>query len=173
LPGRLFIPTDSDVTTNSGTGSIVIGSTSGLSIGIDANEIMCRSSNAASTLYIQNEGGAVQMGAPLSVSSTITASSTIHANGGYLKSTLNGNTLQMGSANATWCHFSSGVKYHFNPDIWAVGGFHVTNAGGSDLGANHTQTECTVNNTNGKIGIYSSTNRGLYEYTDGKWIIYL
>ena len=101
------------------------------------------------------------------------ATGTIYANGGYLKSTLNSNTLTIGSANASWCHFSSGVKYHFNPDIWAVGGFHVTDTAGSDLGANYTQTECTVNNTNGKIGIYSSTNRGLYEYTDGKWIVYL
>jgi hypothetical protein len=64
--------------------------------------------------------------------------------GGTLKITANSNTVTIGSINSSWCHFSSGVKYHFNPDIWAVGGFHVTNTDGSDLGANYTSSECTV-----------------------------
>lgn len=54
---RLHVGSASDVSPNSGSGGLVIGSYTGGSIGIDDNEIMARSSNAVSTLYINSEGG--------------------------------------------------------------------------------------------------------------------
>ena len=78
VPGRLFVASNSDVGLNSGSGAIVIGSTSGTSIGIDDNEIMARSSNAASTLYINSEGGNVYIG-----SGGITSVGKITGSGGY------------------------------------------------------------------------------------------
>lgn len=44
------------------TGGLIIGTISGQNIGIDSNEIMARNSSGASTLYLNNEGGAVQIG---------------------------------------------------------------------------------------------------------------
>lgn len=39
--------------------------------------------------------------------------------------------------------------------------------------ATYSSDRCKVYAANGTIGIHSSTNRGLYEFTDSKWIIYL
>ena len=39
--------------------------------------------------------------------------------------------------------------------------------------AKFTTDRCTSYAANGTVGIHSSTNRGLYEFTDSKWIIYL
>lgn len=41
---------------------MIIGSTSGYNLAIDANEIMARNNGAASTLYINTEGGTVYFG---------------------------------------------------------------------------------------------------------------
>ena len=39
--------------------------------------------------------------------------------------------------------------------------------------ATYSSDRCKVYAANGTVGIHSSTNRGLYEFTDSKWIIYL
>ena len=67
----------------------------------------------------------------------------------------------------------SGTSAAYNLYVNGTGYFTGTTYYGNNANSYHSQTECTVTNTNGKIGIYSSTNRGLYEYTDGKWIVYL
>ena len=77
---------------------------------------------------------------------TMTASGTIHANGGYLKSTLNGNTVTIGSGNTSWCHFSNSANIpfyfdkavHVNGDVYyyntkvhmSSSGFHPPKNGG-------------------------------------------
>lgn len=50
-------------------------------------------------------------------SSTVTATGTIASTAGYLKSTLNGNTVQIGSQNSSWAHFQSSVPFYFNTRI--------------------------------------------------------
>ena len=57
-------------------------------------------------------------------SGAITASSTIHANGGYLESTLNGNTVKIGSQNASYCHIynSTDIPFIFNKSVLSISG---------------------------------------------------
>lgn len=59
--GNLHIVPDLDVGLNQ-SGSLVIGSKTGQNLAVDANEIMARNNSAASTLYLNNEGGLVQIG---------------------------------------------------------------------------------------------------------------
>lgn len=69
LKGQIILP-DIDVNT-SYTGSIIIGASNTENLGIDGNEIMARNNGKASTLYLNNEGGAVQLGAILRTNSNI------------------------------------------------------------------------------------------------------
>lgn len=59
----------------------------------------------------------------------ITSAGNIETSNGYLKSTLNGNTVTIGSQNATCCHFqnSANIPFHFNKAIHAQDGFTVYN----------------------------------------------
>lgn len=69
LKGQIILP-DIDVKT-SYTGSIIIGASNTDNLGIDGNEIMARNNGKASTLYLNNEGGVVQLGAILRTNSNI------------------------------------------------------------------------------------------------------
>lgn len=69
LKGQIILP-DIDVNT-SYTGSIIIGASNTENLGIDGNEIMARNNGKASTLYLNNEGGVVQLGAVLRTNSNI------------------------------------------------------------------------------------------------------
>lgn len=69
LKGQIILP-DIDVNT-SYTGSIIIGASNTENLGIDGNEIMARNNGKASTLYLNNEGGTVQLGAILRTNSNI------------------------------------------------------------------------------------------------------
>lgn len=63
-------------------------------------------------------------------SKIITSGGHIETSNGYLKSTANGNTVTIGSQNATWCHFqnSANIPFHFNKAIHAQDGFTVYGA---------------------------------------------
>lgn len=61
INGNLHIIPDTDVGLNA-AGSLVIGNKSGQNLGIDGNEIMARNNSKASTLYLNHEGGIVQVG---------------------------------------------------------------------------------------------------------------
>lgn len=52
----------SDVSTTVNTGYLVLGSTSGLQLGMDSNEIQARNGSSASILNIQNGGGDLDLG---------------------------------------------------------------------------------------------------------------
>ena len=121
MTGQLYINLDQDVGLNQ-AGSLVIGTKAGQNLGFDCNEIMARNNSAASTLYINNEGGAVQIGSGgLNVASTITATA------GLLKTTLNGNTVTIGSQNSGYCHIynSANIPFIFNR------GVHTTDIAGT------------------------------------------
>lgn len=74
-------------------------------------------------------------GIPASISGDMTGVGSLSASGdittsnGLFKSTKNGNTLTIGSQNATWCHFanSADVKFHFNKEVHSAGGFKIYN----------------------------------------------
>ena len=61
ITGQLYIALNQDVGLNQ-SGSLIIGSKTNENIGIDGNEIMARKNGAASTLYLNNEGGLIQIG---------------------------------------------------------------------------------------------------------------
>lgn len=61
INGNVHIIPDTDVGLN-GAGSLVIGNKAGQNLGIDGNEIMARNNSKASALYLNNEGGIVQVG---------------------------------------------------------------------------------------------------------------
>ena len=61
INGNLHIIPDTDVGLNA-AGSLVIGNKSAQNMGIDGNEIMARNNSKASILYLNNEGGTVQVG---------------------------------------------------------------------------------------------------------------
>ena len=61
INGNLHIIPDTDVGLDA-AGSLVIGNKSAQNIGIDGNEIMARDNSKTSTLYLNNEGGTVQVG---------------------------------------------------------------------------------------------------------------
>ena len=73
----------SDAAPGSG-GRLVIGGTGGNNIAIDDNEIMARSNGATATLFLNNDGGLVQIGSGgLSVSGAIQSTGNINS-GGHL-----------------------------------------------------------------------------------------
>ena len=61
----------------------------------------------------------------------ITAKGDITADGGYLYSTLNGNTVQIGSQNGSYAHFTNtkDIPFWFNKVIESDGGFTIYNTG--------------------------------------------
>ena len=61
----------------------------------------------------------------------ITAKGDITADGGYLYSTLNGNTVQIGSQNGSYAHFTNtkDIPFWFNKVIQSDGGFTIYNTG--------------------------------------------
>lgn len=61
INGNVHIISETNVDLN-GAGSLVIGNKSALNMGIDGNEIMARNNSKASTLYLNDEGGIVQVG---------------------------------------------------------------------------------------------------------------
>lgn len=61
INGNVHIIPDTDVGLDR-AGSLVIGNKSAQNMGIDGNEIMARNNSKASTLYLNNEGGIVQVG---------------------------------------------------------------------------------------------------------------
>lgn len=75
---------------------------------------MARNNGAASTLYLNHEGGNVHIG-----SGGLSSVGTVEATAGYLKSTLNGNTVQIGSVNSSYCHIynSASIPFMFNQSI--------------------------------------------------------
>ena len=123
MTGPLYINNTTDVGLNQ-NGPLIIGTKSGNNIAIDNDEIMARNNSAASPLYLNWEGGLVNVGA-----GGLTAKNNITANGGHLKSTLNNNTVTIGSQNTQWCHFtnSADVPFYFNKRIHAVSGFTIYN----------------------------------------------
>ena len=128
--GKLHITNNEDVGLNQ-NGAFVIGSKSGLNLAFDDNEFMARNNSAASTLYINSEGGLVYIGSGgLQVTGRIkvqkyidSADNTLelHNNAGYYLSLQNdGNLVWYNPAGTR--RWSSGtpsssqlVKYNITP----------------------------------------------------------
>lgn len=112
--GKTYINSTEDVDLNQ-DGALVIGSKTGENIGIDGNEIMARNNKAASILYLNNQGGLVQIGTGgLKVTSLI-------------RSTAYDNTVTIGSQDATGCHIynSQAIPFIFNRSVHSKSYFRI------------------------------------------------
>lgn len=71
--------------------------------------------------YLPLAGGTVT--GALTVNGLLKSGSHIESTNGYLKSTANGNTVQIGSANTSYCHISNSanIPFHFNKDVRVQG----------------------------------------------------
>ena len=105
-----------------------------------------------------------------------TANGTITANGGYLKSTLNSNTVQIGSQNASFCHISNSaaIPFWFNQDITMAQGKHIGQASSQYrpfqiyLGR-HTTADSRALNSGNPLIEFANASRDQYAqivYTD-------
>lgn len=75
--GVMYVNNTTDAAGNSDNGGLIVGNKTGENIAIDGNEIMARNNKAASTLYINNDGGLVSIGSGgLSTSGKIATTST-------------------------------------------------------------------------------------------------
>jgi hypothetical protein len=108
--------------------------------------------------------------------------------GGLLKITNNNNTTTIGSQNASFCHVynSASIPFIVNNSLLTTSGnlgnttyrwdniymkklIDVTySTGGTDLGMKISGKSYSV----GFIIGTANVNRGIYDYTNGKWIIY-
>jgi hypothetical protein len=77
----LWLTNTTDLSLSSINHALMIGPPSGLNLGMDNNEIMARSNGATSTLFLNNDGGLVQVGGGgLTTSGTLTAGAANTAN---------------------------------------------------------------------------------------------
>jgi len=76
---RVHVDEGADASPTSG-GYIVAGNIAGQNVAIDENEVMARNNGAASTLFLNNNGGVVYSGAPVGIG-TITPANLLHARG--------------------------------------------------------------------------------------------
>lgn len=84
VSGQLVLSSTTDISPTV-DGALVIGTATGEHITFDANEIMAKNANAVSTLYLNNDGGLVQVGSGgLSSSGNINSTKTITASGGFV-----------------------------------------------------------------------------------------
>lgn len=143
LKGQIILP-DIDVNT-SYTGSIIIGASNTENLGIDGNEIMARNNGKASTLYLNNEGGAVQLGAILRTNSNIA----------YIGSQSTRDMIKF--INNTNDPYGNGI---------AIGGGGLTIIGGGEacdvIAAHYNVTSETMH-------VGSDSSLYLYSNLDGGW----
>lgn len=170
INGNVHILPDTDVGLN-GAGSLVIGNKAGQNLGIDGNEIMARNNSKASTLYLNNEGGIVQVGQD-GITIQAKASSTNLESGGLRISSKNaGNSgnvaleLYRGN-NGSWQIANEGAVLYFRTN-W-VGEKKDT----------YAKNTLIINSTTGSASIpylaigqeERNTTYGLYVVSNQSWI---
>lgn len=170
INGNLHIIPDTDVGLDA-AGSLVIGNKSAQNMGIDGNEIMARNNSKASTLYLNNEGGIVQVGKN-GITIQAQASSTNLQSGGLRISSENagnhGNValeLYRGN-NGSWQIANEGAILYFRTN-W-VGGKKTT----------YAKNALIINDTTGAASLpylaigqeERNTTYGLYVVSSQSWI---
>lgn len=170
INGNVHIIPDTDVGLDA-AGSLVIGNKSAQNMGIDGNEIMVRNNSKASALYLNNEGGTVQVGKD-GITIQAKASSTSLQSGGLRISSENagssGNValeLYRGS-NGSWQIANEGAILYFRTN-W-VGEKKTT----------YAKNALIINNTTGAASLpylaigqeARNTTYGLYVVSSQSWI---
>lgn len=170
INGNVHIIPDTDVGLN-GAGSLVIGNKAGQNLGIDGNEVMARNNSKASALYLNNEGGIVQVGQD-GITIQAKASSTNLQSGGLRisseKAGNNGNValeLYRGN-NSSWQIANEGGILYFRTN-W-VGEKKTT----------YAKNTLIIDNTTGSASLpylaigqeERNTTYGLYVVSSQSWI---
>lgn len=170
INGNVHIIPDTDVGLNA-AGSLVIGNKSGPNLGIDCNEVMARNNSKASVLYLNNEGGVVQVGQD-GITIQAKASSTNLQSGGLRISSENagssGNValeLYRGN-NGSWQIANEGAILYFRTN-W-VGEKKTTYAKNALI---IDKTTCSASIPYLAIGQEErNTTYGLYVVSSQSWI---
>lgn len=170
INGNVHILPDTDVGLN-GAGSLVIGNKAGQNLGIDGNEIMARNNSKASALYLNNEGGIVQVGQD-GITIQAKASSTNLQSGGLRISSENaGNSgnvaleLYRGN-NGSWQIANEGAILYFRTN-WV-----------GDRKTTYAKNTLIIDNTSGAASLpylaigqeERNTTYGLYVVSSQSWI---
>lgn len=170
INGNVHILPDTDVSLDA-AGSLVIGNKSAQNMGLDGNEIMARNNSKTSTLYLNNEGGIVQVGKD-GITIQAQASSTNLQSGGLRISSENaGNSgnvaleLYRGN-NGSWQIANEGAILYFRTN-W-VGNRKTT----------YAKNALIIDNTTGSASIpylaigqeERNTTYGLYVVSNQSWI---
>jgi hypothetical protein len=170
INGNVHILPDTDVGLN-GAGSLVIGNKAGQNLGIDGNEVMARNNSKASALYLNNEGGVVQVGQD-GITIQAKASSTNLQSGGLRISSesagSNGNValeLYRGN-NGSWQIANEGAILYFRTN-WV-----------GDRKTTYAKNALIIDNTTGAASLpylaigqeERNTTYGLYVTSNQSWI---
>lgn len=170
INGNVHIIPDTNVGLD-GAGSLVIGNKSAQNMGIDGNEIMARDNSKASTLYLNDEGGTVQVGQD-GITIQAKASSTNLQSGGLRISSENaGNSRNVAlelyrGNNGSWQIANEDAILYFRTN-W-VGGKKTT----------YAKNALIINNTTGAASLPylaigqedRNTTYGLYVVSNQSWI---
>lgn len=170
INGNVHIIPDTDVGLN-GAGSLVIGNKAGQNLGIDCNEIMARNNSKASTLYLNNEGGTVQVGQDGITIQAKASSTNLQSGGLRISSEMAGNygnvalELYRGN-NSSWQIANEGAILYFRTN-WI-----------GEKKATYAKNTLIINNTTGAASIpylaigqeARNTTYGLYVVSSQSWI---
>lgn len=170
INGNVHILPDTDVGLN-GAGSLVIGNKAGQNLGIDGNEIMARNNSKASALYLNDEGGIVQIGQD-GITIQAKASSTNLQSGG----------LRISSENAGSSGNVALELYRGNNGSWQIANegailYFRTNWVG-DRKTTYAKNALIIDNTTGAASLpylaigqeERNTTYGLYVTSSQSWI---
>lgn len=170
INGNVHILPDTDVGLNA-AGSLVIGNKSAQNMGLDGNEIMARNNSKASALYLNNEGGVIQVGQD-GITIQAKASSTNLQSGGLRISSENaGNSgnvaleLYRGN-NGSWQIANEGAILYFRTN-WV-----------GDRKTTYAKNALIIDDTTGAASLpylaigqeERNTTYGLYVTSNQSWI---
>lgn len=167
INGNVHILPDTDIGLN-GAGSLVIGNKAGQNLGIDSNEIMARNNSKASVLYLNDEGGIVQVGQD-GITIQAKDSSTNLQSGGLRISSQNAGNVALElyrGYNGSWQIANEGAILYFRTN-WV-----------SDRKTTYAKNALIINHTTGAASIpylaigqeERNTTYGLYVVSSQSWI---
>lgn len=170
INGNVYILPDTDVGLN-GAGSLVIGNKAGQNLGIDDNEIMSRNNSKASALYLNNEGGIVQVGQDGITIQAKASSTNLQSGGLRISSESNGGNgnvaleLYRGN-NGSWQIANEGAILYFRTN-WV-----------GDRKTTYAKNALIIDNTTGAASLpylaigqeERNTTYGLYVTSNQSWI---
>lgn len=170
INGNVHVVPDTDVGLNQ-AGSFIIGAKNGQNMGIDGNEIMARNNSAASTLYLNNEGGTVQVGKSGITIQAQASSTNLQSGGLRISSESAGNSGNVAlelyrGGNGSWQIANEGAILYFRSN-WV-----------NEKKSTYAKNTLIIDHTTGSASIpylavgqeARNTTYGLYVVSNQSWI---